>query len=153
MTKVNIKVREKGINKTVKDLLSISKKMNGVVVAITEEGAKYCKENAPVYSGDLKNSIYGGVTSYYHGLITTYSEHAKYAEYGIGIVGQTNPHPNIDTSEYDINKHGSQCWTYYDDYAGQYRHTTGYVGNQFMYKTRVYLENNFARLVRAVFRK
>lgn len=151
--KVEIKVTQKGINKTVKDLNNISKKLSYIVANVTEEGAKYCKEIAPVYSGELKGSIYGGLTSPTHGFISSYSEHAKYAEFGVGIVAQNNPHPNIDPTEYDINHHELNGWTYYDDYAGKFVHTIGYVGNAFFYRTCEYLKNRLGNIVKVVLKK
>ncbi len=151
--KITIKVTEKGIDKTVKDLNGLSRKLTYIVAAVAEEGANYCKEIAPVYTGELKGSIYGGVVSPTHGYITSYSEHAKYAEFGVGIVGQQNPHPRIKPDEYDIHHHELNGWTYYDDFAGKFVHTIGYVGNAFFYRTCEYLKNRLGNIVRVVLKK
>lgn len=58
--------------------------------------------------------------------------HAKWVEFGTGIVGAgTHPKP-VNGYQYDVNNHGELGWTYKGD-DGNYYHTTGMEAHRFMY--------------------
>ena len=46
------------------------------------------------------------------GKILVGSEYAIYLEYGTGVVGARNPHPDPDGWRYDVNGHGDSGWWY-----------------------------------------
>lgn len=92
-----------------------------------------------VMSGDLLNSmnleagdIYSDGAKYY---IYTDCEWAQFVEFGTGIEGAENPHPDtgIVGWKYDIKNHGEEGWYYYKD--GKWHWTKGMPSRPFMYET------------------
>ena len=88
--------------------------------------------------------------SYY---IYTACPWAKFVEFGTGIVGSENSHP--DTSivgwKYDTNNHGEKGWHYFKD--GAWHWTQGMPSRPFMYNTASELRsmNTIADIAREVF--
>lgn len=98
--------------------LSLNDKCDEFTRQLAEEGVAIAKANIlsedAIYTGELLNSmslkpgdvIYNG--SQY--VIYTACQWAKFVEFGTGIVGSENPHP--DTSiigwKYDVNNHGEK---------------------------------------------
>lgn len=60
--------------------------------------------------------------------------YSAFVEYGTGIVGAGDPHPNAGTDgwQYDINSHGAEGW-YYIDNEGALRFTAGMPAHRFLY--------------------
>lgn len=93
------------------------------------------------------------------------SENAIYWEYGTGMIGEQNPHPNPDIWIYDIHKHGQGGWVYTAE-QGQLTqwskkikdkdlyHTKGMPAQPFMYSTYKDLlyTNEIMRIAKEVFR-
>ena len=81
------------------------------------------------------------------------NEKGAYVEFGTGIVGSENSHP--DTSivgwKYDTNKHGEKGWHYFKD--GAWHWTQGMPSRPFMYNTASELRsmNTIADIAREVF--
>lgn len=77
---------------------------------------------------------------------------AKYVEFGTGIVGQNNPHPEpgLANWKYDINQHGEAGWFYFKD--GEWHWTKGMPSRPFMYETRMELATKVAKIARDVFK-
>ena len=77
---------------------------------------------------------------------------AKYVEFGTGIVGKNNPHPEpgLANWKYDINQHGEAGWFYFKD--GEWHWTKGMPSRPFMYETRMELATKVAKIAREVFR-
>lgn len=73
-------------------------------------------------------------------------EDAKFWEFGTGIEGKNNPHPNPDGWQYDVNNHGEKGW-YYRGYDGKVRWTKGIKATAFMLKAYNELKNNASRIV------
>lgn len=121
---------------------------------LAKQGAEIAKMQVTSFdavdTGDLENSIYG----YYDptsriGYVIAGSAHAFYVEYGTGIVGAQNPHPEPERAawEYDVNNHGNDGWYYYPgDGSGLFSDksalawTRGMPARPFMYNTLVWLE-------------
>lgn len=92
-----------------------------------------------VFSGELLDSmnldagdiVSNGATYY----IYTDCDWAAFVEFGTGLIGQENPHP--DTSivgwKYDTNDHGEKGWFYFKN--GEWHWTRGMPSRQFMYET------------------
>lgn len=128
---------------------------------LAEEGVAIAKANIlseeAIYTGELLNSmdfepgdIVSNGASYY---IYTACPWAKFVEFGTGIVGSENSHP--DTSvvgwKYDTNKHGKKGWHYFKD--GAWHWTQGMPSRPFMYNTASELRsmNTIANIAREVF--
>ena len=80
--------------------------------------------------------------------ITVGVEYAVYLEYGTGIVGSENQHPQFERAgwEYDVNNHGEKGWWYPTNENDPnphkktangilYGHTKGHPSRPFMYET------------------
>ena len=108
-----------------------------------------------VFSGELMSSIdfeAGDViTDGSRWIIYTDCEWAKYVEFGTGIVGSENPHPDTSLASwrYDINNHGENGWSYYKD--GKWNHTQGMPSRPFMYESSIELADVVIETAREVF--
>lgn len=116
---------------------------------LAEEGVQIAKmritSKEAVYTEELLNSmnleqgdiIYDGASF----CIYTDCPWAKFVEFGTGIVGSKNPHP--DTSivgwKYDTNEHGEKGWYYFKD--DKLHWTKGMPSRPFMYETAKELRN------------
>lgn len=92
-----------------------------------------------VMTGELLNSIgleagdiVSNGSSYY---IYTDCLWASFVEFGTGIVGSENPHPDTGSInwKYDVNKHGEKGWFYLLD--GKWHWTKGMPSRPFLYET------------------
>lgn len=90
-----------------------------------------------VFSGELLNSmnlepgdIVSNGASYF---IYTDCAWAQFVEFGTGIVGSENPHPEVNGWKYDVNEHGEKGWFYFKD--GEWHWTKGMPSRPFMYET------------------
>ena len=73
----------------------------------------YIAQFPAVDTGFLSDSIAGEFSySEHSGTIYAGAYYAVYVEYGTGIVGEANPHPEPNGWEYDINGHGEAGWFY-----------------------------------------
>lgn len=87
---------------------------------ITEEkGVEFAKMQIAQFpaidTGELYNSITGTYNKSDHsGTIYSGAYYAVYVEFGTGIIGDANPHPQAQVHgwEYDINGHGNAGWLY-----------------------------------------
>lgn len=90
--------------------------------------------------------------------VSSSSDHADFVEFGTGIVGQENPHPNPDGWEYDVNGHGEAGWIYIDKLENKKRWTAGMEARPYIYPTYLWLKTGQAtrilrRRLRGAFRK
>lgn len=92
-------------------------------------------------TGQLADSIHGFYNTGTHiGIIHTDVYYACYVEYGTGVVGQSNPHPEPRGWEYDIHGHGTKGWVYFSERDNDFHWTTGVPSRPFMYNTMRHLE-------------
>lgn len=90
-------------------------------------------------------------------------EEMLYFEYGTGIVGSQNPHPNPINWTYDINDHGDRGWiyvpteNYHLDYATEIyptrngtliARTRGMEANPFLYDTWLWGKRSVVNIIR-----
>jgi len=81
-------------------------------------------------------------------VIEVNGEYALYVEFGTGIVGEENPHPNAlqEGWEYDMNDHGENGWFYIG--ADGIRHwTKGMPARPYIYQTSLYVRRITTRTV------
>lgn len=92
-----------------------------------------------IMTGELLNSmnleagdIVSNGGSYY---IYTACEWASFIEFGTGIVGKENPHPDTSIAnwKYDTNDREEKGWFYFND--GEWHWTKGMPSRPFMYET------------------
>lgn len=128
-------------------LMQIADKVDGgsreAVKKLTQIGYEYIMTIVPIESGELADSItweYDEGTN--TGKIIIGSNYALFVEYGTGIVGAQNPHPEPAPGwTYDVNAHGEKGWTYFDEKQNRYRWTKGEPAHAFVYKTREYMKS------------
>lgn len=154
----------KGIKNLQKELLNYQNKFNEKVNLFIEklalEGVILAKtkiaEKDAVYTGELYKSmnlkkgdaIFNGSSW----IIYTDCPWASFVEFGTGIVGMQNPHP--DTSiigwKYDVNEHGEKGWFYFKD--GEWHWTKGMPSRPFLFETALELQTIVPKIAKEIFR-
>lgn len=110
---------------------------------LADEGVILAKvkimEYPAVYTGELLNSITDEpgavITNGSQWIIYTGCPWAQFVEFGTGITGSENPHPDTSIAnwKYDVNEHGDAGWHYYKE--GEWHWTKGMPSRPFMYET------------------
>ena len=140
---------------------SLSDKCDEFAYRLTEEGVAIAQLKIlsfdAVMSGELLDSmnlesgtIVSNGSTYY---IYTDCEWAKFVEFGAGITGAENPHPDVGLInwKYDTNSHGEKGWYYFKN--GEWHWTKGMPSRPFMYETGRELRDmsRIAHIAREVF--
>lgn len=93
--------------------------MNDLIERLAEEGVKIAKAEVvamdAVETGELERTIDGYFDPISRiGYVYAASPHAFYVEYGTGIIGAENQHPEPGRAawQYDVNGHGDEGWWY-----------------------------------------
>ena len=108
-----------------------------------------------VCTGELLESISDKpgavITNGSQWIISTGCPWAKFVEFGTGVVGQNNPHPEpgLANWKYDVNQHGEAGWFYFKD--GEWHWTKGMPSRPFMYETRMELATKVGKIAKEVF--
>lgn len=117
-----------------------------LVEKLTMEGCEIAKMQVTsldaVDTGELESSIHGVFFPGERcGFVVADTPYAIYVEYGTGIEGASEPHPEAAGNwDYDANRHGIEGWVYRDDKDGKFHWTCGYISRPFMYHTLKWLE-------------
>lgn len=146
----------------VKKLENYPKELENSLISINQEIANRVYELVMVKvphansTGDLMSSIKKEVTKEFARVYTD-NPHAAFAEYGIGVIGAENPHPEASVQgwQYDVNKHGRKGW-YYNKGTRENPDiywTAGYAGVQYMYKTYIDIQPELEPLVDKVLKQ
>lgn len=145
MTKIKMRLTSRSIEEAIREVKQYKQQLDertkALIRALVDKGVEIAKvqvrELGAVYTGQLEASITGffdeetGV-----GIIRTDCPYAVYVEFGTGVVGQRNPHPEpIEGWEYDINKHGDAGWWYFNERDQKWHWTKGMESRPFMYNT------------------
>ena len=90
-----------------------------------------------VYTGELGNSMKGYFDAARRvGVVYNDAYYAVFVEFGTGIVGAGEPHPDAPPGwVYDHNHHGEAGWFYRNDRDGHVHWTQGMPSRPFMYDT------------------
>ncbi len=170
MAKITFRLNTKDIERAIKEVEQYAKgiesKGDAVVQALVMRGQEIVQEELEslVYSepgeefrtGELKNSIYGSFDPVSgKGYVRTDLPYAKYVEFGTGMVGAGEPHPEAGEAgwKYDVNEHGEGGWLYFNPRDGKWHRTKGFRSRPFMYNTARRLEREAARIAKEVFRR
>ena len=153
MKKIQISLNTKSINAAIKQLKAyekaLSKAAEEVTHELTQTGVEIAKQNAmymDIYdSGELVEGIVaeyaGGFgAKYAKGYVHSTAPHSAFCEFGTGIVGEANQHPNITIPgwHYDENGHGENGW-WYEGKDGKAHWTMGMPSRPYMYDTALKL--------------
>ena len=151
------------INKAIRELEEYRKdlirKCNELIQQLTEYGYEFAKFEVlrlgAFDTGNLADSIQGyfdpdiGI-----GFIRAEAWYAVYVEYGTGVVGANNAHPNTASGwVYDVNHHGDDGWVYFSARDGmcQFHWTKGQPSRPFMYNTYRELQQKAQEIARSIF--
>lgn len=147
---IDMDLSTKSINQAIREIRlfrnELKQKCWELVEALTMEGAEIAKMQVAsleaVYTGELEQSIKGMFfPSERCGFVIAEAPYAIYVEYGTGIVGKNDPHPEADGNyDYDVHQHGVQGWVYKNDNDGKFHWTKGFISRPFMYNTLRWLE-------------
>lgn len=126
---------------------------------LADEGVILAKvkimEYPAVYTGELFNSIMDEpgsvITNGSQWIVYTGCPWAQFVEFGTGITGSENPHPDTSIAnwKYDVNEHGDAGWHYYKD--SEWHWTKGMPSRPFMYETAMDLTNLVPKIAMEVF--
>lgn len=143
MPKITLSLNSKSIDAAIKEVTAYRKKVQDaatmLVHQLTEQGVSLAQLSVvdmnALDSGELMNSIdsrYQGNV----GFIVAGAAHAAFVEFGTGITGKNNPHPEVAIAgwRYDVNEHGTLGW-WYPRGDGTFGWTRGMPSRPFMYKT------------------
>lgn len=158
--KISFRLNERSIRQAIIEVetyeYELRKKMNELLRRLMEEGVDIAKTKVAamdaVFTGQLLDSIEG----YYSpskrvALIRAGIWYAAFVEYGTGVVGSRNPHPEPDGWAYDVNGHGDAGWWYLNDNDSKLHWTAGQPSRPFMYETARRLEEICGDVAREVF--
>ena len=140
-----MKLTTRSIEDAIREVKEYKRKLNDRVKALIREladkGVEIAKaqvrELGAVYTGQLEESITGFFDEETGlGIIRTDCPYAIYVEFGTGVVGERNPHPEpIEGWQYDVNEHGDKGWWYFNERDQKWHWTKGMVSRPFMYNT------------------
>lgn len=147
MPKYRVNLSAKSFRKLAKDIRDyrngLQDKCEEFAYRMAEEGIAIAQMKIlgfdAVMTGELLDSmnleagdiVSNGATYY----IYTDCDWAAFVEFGTGIVGSENPHPETGLAnwKYDVNDHGDAGWWYFND--GEWYWTKGMPSRPFMYET------------------
>ena len=139
----------KNINKVQQEL---EKSKEYILLALADYTYEQVMKYVPKgHTGQLVESI--KKSSILNDMIRVYTDlaYARYVEFGTGITGKSNPHP--ESSEwgwkYDVNEHGEKGWTYKAS-DGKFYWTDGQEGQEFMYKAWLDVKEHYLEIARKV---
>ena len=118
MKKINIGLNKKDIQNAIKLLNQEKKRIESAVHEYMELSADWIinRANEILDRSDIgeniKNEIFGGWDTEWVApnqlKIVNHSRKAVYVEFGVGIIGQTDKHPNADETGYEYNVESSK---------------------------------------------
>ena len=110
--KITIGLSRKSIDDAIEQLNAEKKRLKQMKIELFEEACKYFLNQANTYidrrdiGQDLKEEL---KASWHYSIsekgvkITNSCEKSAYVEFGVGIVGQSYPHPMADENDYEYN--------------------------------------------------
>lgn len=138
----------------------LNRKCELLAQRLAEEGVIIAKvkimQFPAVYTGELLNSIQSEpgamISNGSQWIIYTGCEWAPFVEFGTGIIGSDNPHPDTRLAnwKYDVNEHGESGWHYYKD--GEWHWTKGMPSRPFMYETGRDLWEILPKIAKEIFK-
>ena len=148
------------INKAVKELVDYKKAMcskaERLVRLLTEQGVSLAQMNAAFMSIYDTGALVSGIESRYEGavgFVSSTAAHSCFCEFGTGVMGQRNPHPDVALLgwRYDVNSHGDLGWWYIGQ-DGKAHWTKGMPSRPYMYETAKMLEKFVVPLAKEAFK-
>ena len=146
----------------IKDLEKYQKDLDNCLISINQAIADKVYEivmsRVPYKnsSGELMASIQKEVTKEF-ARVYTVNDHALFAEFGTGIIGADNPHPEASVQgwTYDVNGHGEKGWFYNKGTTEEpdIYWTKGYEGRQYMYRAYIDIQKELTQIAEQVLKQ
>lgn len=135
MVSINIELDDVAISNLAKDIDELSNILKSGEVTTEIANVVFDKVKKNTVDADVSNST-KKIIKKKIATISQSDKQAVYYEYGTGYIGEANPHPESGVSrwDYDINKHGSRGWYYYDK-DNNVKWTNGQIAHMQMYKS------------------
>lgn len=137
------------IDNALKQLAEYKKKVDSAPAKLTkslvDKGVQLAQENVSdmgaIDSWALQSSIHAE-TNGATGAVVADAGHAAFVEFGTGVVGASDPHPNPGLAgwKYDVNEHGEKGW-WYPGKDGKLHWTKGMASRPFMYDTSIQIRD------------
>lgn len=167
---ITVRLSASGIDKAVHELreykLNVERKAKELVQMLCDDGQQIAviqAENIRM-TGNLLSSIKSHANGN-AGIVACECGYAVFVEFGTGIVGNNNPHPDLAILgwEYDVNGHGDLGWWYPTTAADKNKYkyrkkngdylawTKGMPSRPFMFNTAQELKNLVIPYARSLF--
>jgi hypothetical protein len=155
--KIVITLKSKDFGRISFKLKSISselkEKVGKEIQRIVKLGVKTAKEElqsmGAIDTKELINNVKGEISK--DGLWgrifveRTSNDHETFVEYGTGVVGASNSHPD-NPWPYDIHNHGDKGWVYFNPVLKRFVTTRGMKSRPFWLRTRLAVEEEIGKL-------
>ena len=160
MPKIKLKLSTNSINQALKEVKAYQKKVekaaDDLVRRLTEQGVSLAQLNASYMEIYDTGELLRGIESQYKGkigFVVSTATHSIFCEFGTGIVGAQNPHPEVAIAgwRYDVNEHGQLGW-WYIGRDGKSHWTKGMPSRPYMYETAKMLRSMVVPLAKEVMR-
>lgn len=158
MPKITFSLNTASLDNAIEQLNAYQKKVETLGEKTTEKLTEMGERTAIEYAlymdaydtGWLVSSIISE-TKGTNGRVLATAPHAAFVEFGTGIVGRDEPHPEafVQGWVYDKNQHGEYGW-YYLAKDGHVYHTTGMPSRPFMYYTSRDLRDEAPQVAREI---
>lgn len=135
---------ERSVAKAVQELNDfiryLGNAMTILINTLAERGVEIAKANIMAFdkpavdTGALQDSIFSAMLNKETAVVATGVMYALFVEYGTGIIGEFEHHPEPNGYGYDVNGHGVDGWVYHGT-DGKFHHTLGMESRPFMYNT------------------
>ena len=163
MAEITVGLTPKSIDAAIRKVERYKKELNPkvslLIQSLTDAGVEIAKaqvrELGAWYTGELEESITGYFSpSLQAGIIKAGAPYAIYVEFGTGVVGEGQPHPEPpDGWKYDSNEHGESGWWYFNERDQKWHWTKGMESRPFMYNTFLELQRLAKGEAKVVFRR
>lgn len=155
---IKVPLSPHGVDKAIKEVAAFKKdvlrKVDLLMNALAEQGAEILRHKIvqmdAVMFGDLLSSV-DGVYANGVAVIKMGTGHAMLIEFGSGVAGAQNPHPEPNGWRYDVNGHGEAGWWYWGDWDGNWHWTKGLPSRPVAWETAKEVPYLVDRLVKEVF--
>lgn len=168
---------ERAIREVEKFTDELRSKMNELARRLTDEGKAIAEVRVVAHGAFQSAELLSSIDGYYDenthtGIVMAGAPHAFFVEYGTGIVGAGNAHPEVtgdwnpgavgNYTKYDTNGHGQAGWWYKSPYGwyipkngdgSAYAWTKGMPSRPFMYETFKQLERLSVDIYNELFSK
>lgn len=150
--KITAKLSAESLRKAAAEVRAYKARIEKLAVDLTAELAAQGAQIALVEAGGIRDtgnllSSIVGESGGNYGFVKCKCGYAVYVEFGTGVVGKENPHPDIAIlgerspsykgktyTSYDSQGHGELGW-FYPDKDGKFHWTKGMPSRPFMYNT------------------